>query len=270
MTVQEYIAAKQAAGFALHQHDGVWWEQVRWGYCKPAILFEPVDPERQAPLRRKIALGCTHRVPPGARQSGAWHAITMKQPQIAEFSLQSVDAKRRNSIRKGLGCTEVRLVADLSAYRKDMTEIAISTAIRNERGYPPAYYSEQNDEWWRGIVRGAAYTEFWGAFHAGRMIAYLAVQVAGHRAIVDGAKSMTEFLHANPNDALVYTFLESCQARGSIQEIFYGHWSQDKATLNRFKESFGFAGEKVPYIRKMLFGWLNYPARAETLIKGAE
>lgn len=269
MTVQEYIAARQAAGFALHLHDDVWWEQVRRGYCKPAILFESVDPERQAPSRRKVALGYTHRVPPGARQSGAWHAMIMRQPKIAEFSLQSVDAKRRNSIRKGLGCTEVRLVHDLSGHRKDMTEIAISTAIRNKRGYPPAYYEEKNDEWWSGITRGAAYTEFWCAFHEGRIIAYFAVQVAGHRAIIDGAKSMTEFLHANPNDALVYTFLESCKARGTVNEIFYGHWSEDKASLNRFKESFGFAGEKIPYLRKMFFGWLDYPSRAEGLIKGS-
>lgn len=262
MTAEEYIAAKRAAGANLHFHDGVWWQTVRWGYCKPAILFEEVDPRRQAPARGRCALGYTHRVPEGAPCSGAWHPLLMRREAIAKVSLQAVDGKRRNSIRKGLKCCEVRLISDPAPVRADMTEIAISTAIRNERGHPPEYYRARNDDWWRGILSGAGYTEWWGAFFEGRMIAYLAVQVAGHRAIIDGAKSWTEYLHACPNDALVYTFLESCRDRGTVAEIFYGGVSADKPTLNQFKESFGFKAERLPYIRRTFFGLFQYSGQA--------
>lgn len=254
MTVEDYIAAKKAAGLDLHFHDGVWWQTVRRGYCKPAILFEAVDPRRQAPAFWRAAIGYTHRVEQGQAASGEWHPLIMDQARIAAVSLESVGQKRRNLIRKGLRMNQVVQIEDLEPFRRDLTEIAISTAIRNQRGHPPGYYRERNDEWWSSILRGAAFTEFWGAIHEGRMIAYLAVQVAGHRAVIDGAKSMTEHLNANPNDALVFTFLESCRDRGTVKEIVYGGWSTDKPTLNQFKESFGFSGVKIPYIRKLFFG----------------
>lgn len=260
MTAEEYLAARRAAGHRLHLHDGVWWESVRRGYCKPAILYEEVDPQRQAPAFWHAMLGCVHRVPPGRPASGHWHSLIMRREQIARVALETMEQKRRNLIRKGLRLTRVVKITDLNPYRTDLTEVAISTAIRNQRGHPPAYYREKGDEWWAGILRGSAYTEFWGALHEGRLIAYLAVQMAGHRAIIDGAKSMTEFLHANPNDALVFTFLESCRDRGTIAEIFYGGWSTDKPSLNHFKESFGFRGEKIPFLRRICGGRINWRA----------
>jgi hypothetical protein len=262
MTVEEYIAAKQAAGFDLHLHDGVWWQNLRWGYCKPAVPLEEVDPVRQRPAFGKSAIGYAHRVPEDAPRSGFWRHLVMRRPQIAGFMLDQLESKRRTSIRKALRCNEIIRVSDLDRYRRDMTDIVISTAIRNRKGHLPDYYREQNDEWWQSIRRVSGFTEFWGAIHEGRMIAYTAVQVAGRRAVFDASKSMTEYLHARPNDALRYTLVESCRARGTIEEIISGGWSADKPTLNTFKESFGFAGLKIPYIRKMVFGLFNNPVRA--------
>ena len=261
MTVQEYIAAKQAAGLQVHLHDGVWWETTRWGYCKPAILYEEVDPEKQRPARSQVVLGYAHRVPDGARHDGYWHSMVMRQPQISNYSLDDLESKRRSSIRKALRLNEIQRITDLPRFRKDMTEIAISTAIRNKKGHAPEYYRENNEEWWQSLIRRSVYTEFWGAVHQGRMIAYLAVQVAGHRAVFATGKSMTEYFSARPNDALRFTVLESCRDRGTVNEIISGGWSLDKPTLNTFKESFGFSGQKLPYIRKMFFGLLKCPVR---------
>ncbi len=270
MTVQEYIMARQSAGFRLHFHDGLWWENDRWGYCKPALLYEPAIPGKQAPARLRCVLGYAHRVAAGEPSSGEWHALVMRQPAISQISLEAVEGKRRNCIRKGLRCCQVAQVRELAPYRNDMTEIAISTAIRNGRGLSPEYYRQENEAWWRSIIRMVPYTEFWGAFHEGRMIAYLAIHVAGHRAIIDGAKSLTEQLNQCPNDALVFRFLESCRERGTIEEIFYGGWSEDKPTLNRFKESFGFAGERIPYLRRMFFGLVNCPRRPPEAMNAAD
>lgn len=270
MTAQEYVDARRAAGFRLHYHDGMWWENDRWGYCKPAILYERADIGTQAPSWRRCAIGYSHRVREGEPNSGEWLSVIMRQPQISQVSLDAVEGKRRNCIRKGLRCCQVALISDLAPYRNDMTEIAISTAIRNGRGFPADYYRRENDRWWDSVRRMAPYTEFWGALHEGHMIAYLAIHVAGHRAIIDGAKSMTEHLNQCPNDALVYTFLESCRERGTVEEIFYGGWSSDKPTLNRFKESFGFSVEKIPFLRRMVFGWINCPKRAQETLGAGE
>jgi hypothetical protein len=262
MTVEDYIAAKQAAGFDLHFHDDVWWQTLRWGYCKPAVPLEEVNPAQQRPAFGKTAVGYAHRVPEDAPRSGYWRHLVVRPPSIAGFALDTLSSKRRSSVRKALRCNEIIRVDDLDRYRKDMTDIVVSTAIRNKKGHLPEYYREKNDDWWRSIRRVANFTEFWGAIHQGRMIAYTAVQVAGYRAIFDASKSMTEYFHARPNDALRYTLLASCKARGNIDEIISGGWSADKPTLNTFKESFGFVGVKIPYIRKMFFGLFRNPVHA--------
>jgi hypothetical protein len=270
MTAQDYINARLAAGFPLHLHDGMWWEISRRGYCKPAIPYEQAIPGKQTPARLRCAIGYTHRVQDGEPCSGEWHTVIMRKPVISQVSLDAVDGKRRNCIRKGLRCCQVELIHDLSPFRNDMTDIAISTAIRNERGFPAAYYRQENEQWWNSILCMVPYTEFWGAMYEGHMIAYLAVHVAGHRAIIDGAKSVTGQLKQCPNDALVYTFLESCRERGTVDEIVYGGWSEDKPTLNRFKESFGFSGEKIPFLRRLFFGLIRCPKRAQKVLGGGE
>ncbi len=262
MTLDGFIAARRAAGFRLHGHDGVWWENDRWGYCRPAVAYQVVDPAHQRPAWTRSAIGYVHRIPAGRRGSGYWHAVMMTRDRIQNYGLDRVDGKRRNCIRKGLKNCRVEPVPDLAPWRKDMTEIAKSTAVRNQRGFPPDYYDTHNDEWWNGITGMRAYTEFWGTFCEGRMAAYLAVHVAGPCAMINGAKSASEFLNANPNDALVHAFLESCRERGTVEEIFYGHWSEDKPTLNQFKTSFGFSGEKVPFVRRLLFGCVTVPDRS--------
>lgn len=260
MRSDDYIKAKRDAGLHLHFHDGVCWETTRWGYCKPAIPFEEVEVNACKPSRLEAFIGYGHRVKDPNITSGNWYALIMPRETIADWSLtSSVDGKRRNSIRKGLRNNQVLPIDILSPYRDDLTAIAISTAIRNQRGFPPDYYRDHNEEWWQAILRVATYSELWGAFNEGRMIAYLSVQVAGRRAIIDGAKSMTEHMQACPNDALVFSFVDSCRARGGIEEIWYGHWSIDKPTLNDFKQSFGFESRKIPFYRKVCFGLLPMP-----------
>ena len=184
----------------------------------------------------------------------------MTESAISAWSLaDSVGGKRRNLIRKGLRNNEVRKLDNLDDYREDLAEISISTAIRTKRGYPPTYYRERGQEWWESILRVANYSEFWGAFFEGKLIAYLSVHVAGHRAVIDGAKSRTEFLNTCPNDALVFSFLESCRQRGNIREVWYGHFSEDKPSLNQFKASFGFNGTRVPFRRMALGGLIRMP-----------
>lgn len=260
MTHDDYISAKQEAGYRLHLNNNVWWETTRWGYCKPAVPFEEVEANVSRPSSLRSAIGYGHRVNNPKIASGSWHSLIMSRETIAGWSLvSSIDGKRRNVIRKGLRNNQVARIDNLSPYREDLTTIAISTAIRNQRGFRSEYYRDKSNEWWCAMLRVATFSELWGAFHDGRMIAYLSVQVAGRRAVIDGAKSMTEYLQTCPNDALVFTFVDSCRERGDIDEIWFGHWSENKTTLNDYKQSFGFKSERVPYYRKAFFGLLGMP-----------
>lgn len=260
MQQDSYIRAKINAGLHLHLHDGVFWETTRWGYCKPAIPFQEVQPKIKRPARLKTLLGYSHRINDSKFASGHLHALIMPKTRISTWSLEnSVDAKRRNAIRKGLRINQVSRIENIDPFREDMTAIAISTAIRNKRGLQPDYYRDQNDQWWQSMIRVSTYSELWATFYEGRMIAYLSVQVAGRLAVIDGAKSMTEHLNVCPNDALVYSFVDSCRERTEIQEIWYGHWSEDKPTLNDFKLSFGFERQSIPFYRKALCGFVTTP-----------
>lgn len=260
MNVEEYIKGKQAAGHSVHCHQNVWWETIHPGYCKPAIPFQRVELDAK-PERLRSAIGFCHATPSSAGANGAWDLMVLHRPALANFSIESVAAKKRSQVRKGIQLNEVRLLARLDDYRGDLTAVCISTAVRNGRGYPASYYEERNDQWWASLTKAARYTEFWGAIFDGRVIAYLAAQVAGDLAIIDAEKSLTEQLGACPNDALVFRFLESCRDRETVREIIYGGWSVDKMSLNRFKASFGFEREQMPFRRRLLFGCIQLPPR---------
>jgi len=255
MTPEQYVKAKLRVGHRIHKHNGVWWETTRRGYCKTAIPFQTIENASSKPKFRNCLFGYSHRSTDPKNCSGFWRALIMPAESISEWSLQSSDnKKRRNAIRKGLSKNKILRVKCIIPLRNDITEVTISTAIRNRRGHPPDYYRTHHETWWQSMLSVAAHTQFWGAFHNNRLVAFLIVHVVGNRAVIDGAKSRTESLKTCPNEALVATFIEYCRDQSHIAEIWYGHWSEDKPTLNRFKASFGFCETYVPYRRFMLGG----------------
>ena len=267
MTKEEYVKGKIRAGFNIHHHDGIWWESTRSGYCKPAIMFEPVNSRSQKPLLSQSILGCNHRISDSSSSTGFWQPMILKGDDLGSWSLEGLSSgNRRRRIRKGLRNNEVKKIKNVDLFKDDFARILKSTAERNGHGHPPEYYDLNLTVWWENILKIAEYTEFWGAFHEGKLAAYICFHVMGERVVVDGVKSDTDMLPGCPIDAILYTFLMDIQERGGIEEMWYGGKS-NRPTLDKFKESYGFKVEEIPYQMRLLGGFLPFPRALSKLIK---
>ncbi|HCQ16326.1 MAG TPA: hypothetical protein DIU20_08695 [Cryomorphaceae bacterium] len=268
MTKEEYIEGKMKSGFKLHKSHGVWWETSRKGYCKPALMYEPLSPKEARPSFSQSYIGYNYRVKDKSKASGFWMPFIMGEEGIKNWSLDDLKSgNRRRRIRKGLRENEVQKIDNVEDHKESIRRILKSTAIRNGHGYPPEFYDDdESGAWWKVITDVANYTEFWCSFSEGTMSAYICLHVIGDRVIVDGVKSDTDLLQTSPIDAIVYSILANLQKRGGIKEMWYGGKST-RPTLDSFKESFGFEIVEVPFKTEMLGGIMPYPKFLNNWIK---
>ena len=259
MTKKEYVKGKEKAGHIMHRHGGVWWETTRNGFCKPAVIFDEVEPGEARPALAKSYIGFNRRISDARKASGYWQPFLLTGKDFDNWSLDNLESgNRRRRIRKGLKNNEVRKLDNLAKYRSEFSRVLSSTAIRNGHGHPPEYYDESKTEWWELIQQVSHYTEFWGAFQDGVLAAYICLHVVGNRAVVDGVKSDTDMLPGCPIDAIVYNMITDLQKRGEVNEMWYGGKS-NRPSLDKFKESYGFQVVQVPYQMYLLGGFIKYP-----------
>ncbi len=259
MTKDEYIESKKKAGHILHQHDGVWWENVRPGYCKPAIKYEAIPPLEVRPAFKNSYIGYSHRITNIKYATGFWQPFILNEKGLAEWSIDTLkNGKRRGSIKKGLKVNEVKRLNNVEHYREEFARVLKSTALRNGHGHPPEYYDLDKNEWWDTIMKVDHYSEFWCAFQNDTLAGYISLHVLGDRVIIDGVKSDTNLLPGCPMDAIIFHFLMDLKERGGIKEIWYGGKS-NTPTLDKFKMSYGFVITKIPYTIRIAGGLFKYP-----------
>lgn len=267
MTKEEYVQAKIKSGHIIHKSGEEWWEKTAPGYCKTAAIYEPLDPKNAKPSFMESIKGFSYRVKDEKKASGFWKPFVLSGKEIAEWTVEGLKSgNRRRRIRKGLKHNTVKKVDDISVYRESVSRILKSTAIRNGHGNPPEYYDLENTKWWETIIRVSNYTEFWCAFQEDKLAAYICLHVIDDRAIVDGVKSDTDMLPGCPMDAIITNIILDLQERGGINELWYGGKSS-RETLDKFKESFGFQIQEVPYRTRVFGGILPYPKILNKWIK---
>lgn len=259
MTKEEYIKAKMSAGHELHFNDGVWWQNTKRGYCKPALLLDEIDTGKARPTLSKSYVGYNHRINDASKATGFWEPFVLNREVISNWSMEGLKSgNRRRRIKKGLKMNEVRVVENLEEYRSDISRLLTSTAIRNGHGNPPEYYDESKSAWWDTIMKVSKYTEFWCSFHENKLAAYICLHVMGNRVDVDGVKSDTDLLPTCPIDAILHHIITDLGERSGIDEMWYGGKS-NRPTLDKFKTSYGFEVVQVPYQIKLLGGFIKLP-----------
>ena len=266
MTREEYVRGKIEAGMDIHLNDGVAWQKTKKGYCKTAIPFEIVESGKQKPRFSDSFVGLNHRISSMEGATGSWKPFILRDEEISNWSLETLQSgNRRRRIRKGLKNNEVIKVESIADFRQDISRVLKSTAIRNGHGHPPERYNLDNSEWWQVLLDIEKYTEFWCAFQDGKLAAYICLHVIDERIVVDGVKSDTDMLPGCPIDAIVYNIITSVQQRGA-KEMWYGGAS-NRPTLDKFKESYGFKIEEIPYRTSFLGGLVTMPEFFNRFIK---
>ncbi len=170
------------------------------------------------------------------------------------YSLDSLPQKGRNRTRRGLETCSVRRLAFEELESTGALRLNVETLMRQGRKVPA-----NHDIYWRRYYDEASRTsamQAWGSFVENELAAYLiACQIEDCMNILI-LRSHTNYLKANPNNALFYVFTQDSLRRTDIHEVSTGLESpqSDTSELERFKSRMGF--EKVPIGQRIEFNSL--------------
>ena len=257
MKAEDYIRQQIDAGYTIHFHDNEWWEKVSPFYYRPVLPMRAVTVGCRPKMSRSF-LGYSHIVKDEKSANRHWSIMLLPNEKLKEFSMKNLPEAKRKRIRKGLKLSEVRRIEDIGPVLEDMRQICISVALRTKHGKTPEYYTDSYDEWktYMTTLFNLPERQWWGTFHEGVLIAYhYAVQIDDtmyHLA----TKGHANYLDRCPNDALIFTFLDYCRGLGDCSQVHTGDWVEDKPSLNKFKEYFGFEKVDLP-----VYTWYNPAVR---------
>lgn len=251
LTEDQFAEQQRALGYRIHEHDGVFWEEVYPFYCKPAFPFRAVDRGAARPARLRCLLGYSHRVPRIEQGNRNLPIMLLEREQLEGFSLQSLSAKKRNQVRRAMERCKIQPIVDIELHLERIREINVAQSLRQEQGsgseVPPARYIDEADDWRRQIRREFTVEigrEWWGAFVDGELAAYIRTYQVDSVRVIQQAKADTEYFRYYPVDALYFTVLSIASEDAKCQCIVNGYPMHQ--SLNRFKENFLFKPTAFP------------------------
>jgi hypothetical protein len=251
MTSEEFVKQQIAAGYKVHFHDGIWWQRRAPFFYRPVNFLQKFNPGEVKPKISKSFLGYSHLVTDDQYANNYNPMAIMSNDMLNEFSLNNIEASKRKRIRKGLRLTTVRRIDNITDVIEDIKNICISMAKRTQHGLPPEYYVGKYDKWKSFMMREFSLPsrEWWGVYYDNILVAYRYDVLIDNTMFFLATKSHTDYLHACPNDALMFTFIEYCKGLPDCKELNAGDWNP-KSSINAFKELFGFRRVDLPVYKK--------------------
>jgi len=251
LTEADLAEERRKIGRSVHEHDGVWWETVSPFYTKPVFEFRSFLPKQATPYWPKSFLGYSHQVPDRRYANRVLQFMVLEGADLHQFSMARLRSEKRNQVRKGLKLCEVRRILDLESCLEEVRQINIAQARRlmedGTFGFPHDYYVKHEQQWRADICKQAALRghEWWGAFHQGRLVAYMVTYHVEHTQFMQIMKTHTECLKLCATDAVYFTVLEQASRAGDCERIVNGGPARE--SLNRFKEQFLFKPTEAFY-----------------------
>lgn len=258
MTLQDYLRQEADTRPGVHVHDGIWWKKTSPGCCQPLYPLQEIAPgsARPSPLRSLIRY--SHVIPAGAgAPPGKTRTrLLIRGENLRAYSLANIaDRKRRQAINKAVRCGfKTRMIEELEPHRRDLHNIYISNAARNQHGLPAQWYVEHEEEWWRNLSREYALPgrDWFGAFHGDTLVAFLYNCLVGDTAVMLVAKSHRDYLVSDPNDLLWFDAFMHYQAMPECRRIDAGWAIPVPPTVDWRKRSLGFESAELPIME-----WTN-------------
>jgi hypothetical protein len=222
---------------------GNWWFRVKPGFCWPADCFRPIEAAQACPPWRKTWVGYQHVVPDGAAPNSRLTINAILD--LSQYGAGSIDAKRRNAIRKGFRACTLEVLASLDAAtlagcRGAWNDLSART------GWKHAADEATFQQTWRLVVGVPGASIVVGRDAAsGEVAGFLITKIIGDTAYVDTIASRTDLLRTNVNDALMYAFLINAARLPGVTKAHYAIKSNVEA-LERFKTGLGFEAHPFP------------------------
>ena len=250
LTEAQYVEQQRSLGRRIHEHDGVFWEEVYPRYCKPAFIYR-VLPRGVRPALRHRWLGYGHLVARPEEGNRTLPMMALERSRLEGFDLPKLPSKKRNNVRRALEKCVVAPLTDLETHLERIRAINVAQALRHDENVgaqiPASRYVAEADSW-RAQMRasfGLAGREWWGAFVEGKLAAYLRTYQVDDVRVIQHAKVDADYYKFYPMDALYYTVLAAAAADPACRLILNGRPMHP--SLNHFKEQFLFTAVDFPY-----------------------
>lgn len=256
MTECEYAAQLQSLGKKVHFHDGIWWQRVRRGYCRPIWRSRCFSSKTARPSLFEAFLGYSHGTVLEDQNKSPYKVMQRELGRSEKFSIETFSSNRRSKIRRGLKRLDVKLVTDIKPYLSRMMEVASDARKRTGAGQPVEYYQTHGTTWQRTIhtMAGMKDNFFLVALKDDILVAYYHCLIIDKIMSITAAKSHSEYLRDYPNDALAFKSLEYAFNQWGCSSVLFGDYATADTSLNLFKEGYGFQCVKIPQYECLLPG----------------
>ncbi len=222
--------------------DESWWYQVKPGFCWPVEVLTPRHKAASGFPYCKSFIGFQHCVDESLRNSAQ---IINVIDDLPKYTVDCIDAKRRNAVRKGLRECIVEPLHKID--EKTVLECcAVWSDFTRRTGWKHPVSQKCIKESWSEMLDLPGATILIGReIQSGKIAGFLITKVLGDTAFVDTLASKTDMLHTNINDTLIFAFLVSAQRISGIKKAHFAIRSYDEH-LEAFKTSIGFKPLSFP------------------------
>lgn len=226
----------QKIGHQIREYQGLYWYDVfnrAWAAIPYDTLINPAEFDVAEVLGEK-GLMVRYSCPVDSGVPSFQHVVTDKN-----YGMPTLINKARNKTRQGLRNCEAGEIDP-----KDLGDAGIrlhaETIIRQGRRLPHDF-----EDYWKNYFAAASENPCataWAAWHEGELASYLISFRSGSKEYICIVRSSLDKLKFRPNNAMLYTFLETAMAKEEITEVSIGLQSlqPDGASLDLFKRGMGF------------------------------
>lgn len=245
---EEELAHQQAVGGdRVHKHTGVWWRELKFGFCQPCFVYAEVDSREACPNQLRSPAGYMHVATPGSPTNLAFR--TYVRENLSEYSVQTLGKWRRRTVRRVLASLTVRPVESLGDLLGPGYEVYASWHTRVGWGADKTRRSTYNA--WITRVFHQPNQMVLGAYRKdGTLVAFMLPKAVRHVVTPSFVASHTDALSESPNDALYHAFLSIARQTRGLAIAGFGPVST-KMSLDKFKLAYCEIRESPAYL------WLN-------------
>jgi hypothetical protein len=242
MTLDEYGGFARACGTRVKKIHDIWWIEPRPLFFRPLFPFTRIRPEfKNRPLLSLVG-GVLHPVPAGV--SGNSHMHFFVFDDLSNYSMDKLNAKQRENIRKGMKNFSSRRLTNLDQFVEEAHPVYRSFYHRTNYFFRKDRLNKEIFAAWSKHFLDNPKVVVFGAYHQGKLAAIDISYQVEDIIIDDFFFSDTQSQSLKVTDFMTHTIREA--ARNSNIRLIFRGFPSGKRTLDESKILRGHRVLKLP------------------------